>query len=183
VIDSLGESYTSSVTLNKPEQSVEYNILLSTTNTTPVINNTSTVNTYETSVIITPPLPDGTTITFDIIHNNSFYSSPTSGTSILTTSTLLYKNSGEVSSSNTSDSTNYSINTAAGCQTEYVYQSNIDDIWNSLTITNTDTITISTSSRVDKTTTGGCVVGYSTDNYSISNPVISGCDCCSIKIN
>ena len=183
VLDSLGESYTSSVTLNKPEQSVEYHISLLTTNTTPVINNTSTVNTYETSVNITPPLPDGTTITFDIIHNNSFYSSPTSGTSILTTSTLLYKNSSEVSLSNTSDSTNHSINTAAGCQTEYVYQSNINDIWNSLTITNTDTITISTSSRVDKTTTGGCVVGYSTDNYSISNPVISGCDCCSIKIN
>ena len=183
VLDSLGESYTSSVTLNKPEQSVEYHISLLTTNTTPVINNTSTVNTYETSVNITPPLPDGTTITFDIIHNNSFYSSPTSGTSILTTSTLLYKNSSEVSLSNTSDSTNHSINTAAGCQTEYVYQSNINDIWNSLTITNTDTITISTSSRVDKTTTGGCVVGYSTDNYSISNPIISGCDCCSIKIN
>ena len=53
----------------------------------------------------------------------------------------------------------------------------------SLSITNSDTITISTSSRVDKTTTGNCVVGYSNDNYSISNPVISGCDCCSIIIN
>ena len=183
VVDSLGETYSSSVTLNKPEPSITYTLSLYTTNTTPVINNVSVVNSYETTIIVNPPLPDGATITFDIIHNNSFYSSPNSGTSILTTSTILYKNNSEITLTNTSNSTNQSVNTNAGCQTEYVYQSNIDDIWGSLTITNNDTITISTSSRVDKTTSGECVVGYSTDSYSISNPVISGCNCCSIKIN
>lgn len=183
VVDSLGETYFSSVTLKNPEQSISYTLSLFTTNTTPVINNVSIVNSYETTIVVTPPLPDGATITFDIIHNNSFYSSPNSGTSILTTSTILYKNNSEILLTNTSNSTNQSINTNAGCQTEYVYQSNIDDIWGSLTITNNDTITISTTSRVDKTTSGECVVGYSEDSYSISNPVISGCDCCSIKIN
>jgi hypothetical protein len=183
VVDSLGETYSSSVTLKNPEQSIPYTLSLFTTNTTPVINNVSIVNSYETTIVVTPPLPDGATITFDIIHNNSFYSSPNSGTSILTTSTILYKNNNEILLTNTSNSTNQSINTNAGCQTEYVYQSNIDDIWGSLTITNNDTITISTTSRVDKTTSGECVVGYSADSYSISNPVISGCNCCSIKIN
>jgi hypothetical protein len=183
VVDSLGETYSSSVTLKNPEQSISYTLSLFTTNTTPVINNISIVNSYETTIVVNPPLPDGATITFDIIHNNSFYSSPNSGTSILTTSTILYKNNNEILLTNTSNSTNQSINTNAGCQTEYVYQSNIDDIWGSLTITNNDTITISTTSRVDKTTSGECVVGYSTDSYSISNPVISGCNCCSIKIN
>jgi len=183
VVDSLGDVYSNSVTLNNPEQSITYEISLNTTNTTPVINNVSIVNSYETIIIINPPLPDGATVTFDIIHNNSFYSSPNSGTSILTTSTILYKNNSQVILTNTSNSKNQSINTNAGCQTEYVYQLNIDDVWGSLTITNNDTITISTSSRVDKTTSGECVVGYSTDSFSISNPVISGCDCCSIKIN
>jgi hypothetical protein len=183
VVDSLGDVYSNSVTLNNPEQSITYEISLDTTNTTPVINNVSIVNSYETTIIINPPLPDGATVTFDVIHNNSFYSSPNSGTSILTTSTILYKNNSQVILTNTSNSKNQSINTNAGCQTEYVYQSNIDDVWGSLTITNNDTITISTSSRVDKTTSGECVVGYSTDSFSISNPVISGCDCCSIKIN
>jgi hypothetical protein len=183
VVDSLGETYSSSVTLKNPEQSIPYTLSLFTTNTTPVINNVSIVNSYETTIVVTPPLPDGATITFDIIHNNSFYSSPNSGTSILTTSTILYKNNSEILLTNTSNSTNQSINTNAGCQTEYVYQSNIDDIWGSLIITNNDTITISTTSRVDKTTSGECVVGYSADSYSISNPVISGCNCCSIKIN
>jgi hypothetical protein len=183
VVDSLGETYTSSVTLDKPSQSTTYNLSLYTINTTPVNNQTSLVNSYETSVIVNPSLPDGATITFDLIHNNSFYSSPNSGTSILTTSTLVYKNSSGVTLSDTSNTTNLSVNTITNCQKEYIYQSNVNDVWSSLTITNNDTITISTTSRVDKTTLGECVVGYSTDSYSISNPVISGCNCCSIKIN
>jgi hypothetical protein len=183
VVDSLLESYSSSVTLDKQQQSTTYSISLKTINTTPVNNNISLVNTYETIVDVNPSLPDGTTITFDIIHNNSFYSSPTSGTSILTTGTVLTKNITPISINSTVTGNTQSINTITNCQKEYVYQSNIDDVWSSLTISNNDTITINTTSRVDKTTLGECVVGYCTDNYSISNPVISGCDCCSIKIN
>ena len=96
---------------------------------------------------------------------------------------MLYKNLSATTINNTITGNTTSINTTAGCQTEYIFQSNINNTWNSLTITNSDTITISTTSRVDKTITGQCVVGYSDDIYSISNAVISGCDCCSIKIN
>jgi len=183
VLDSIGNVHLSSEIVKTEVPSTTYTISLYTTNTKPVNNNVSLANLYETKVVVNPPLPNGTTITFDLIHNNNFYSSPNSGTSILTTSTLLYKNGDKVLLTSTSNSVNQSVNTAAGCQKEYVYQSNISDVWSSLTITNSDTITISTSSRVDKTTTGKCVVGYSNDNYSISNPVISGCDCCSIIIN
>jgi hypothetical protein len=183
VLDSIGNVHLSSEIIKTEVPSTTYTISLNTTNTKPVNNNVSLANSYQTTVVVNPPLPNGATITFDLIHNNNFYSSPNSGTSILTTSTLLYKNGTELLLTNTSNSVNQSINTAAGCQSDYVYQSNIVDVWSSLTITNSDTITISTSSRVDKTTTGKCVVGYSNDNYSISNPVISGCDCCSIIIN
>ena len=183
VLDSLGNVHLSSEIVKTEVPSTTYTISLYTTNTKPVNNNVSLANSYETKIVVNPPLPNGTTITFDLIHNNNFYSSPNSGTSILTTSTLLYKNGDEVLLTSTSNSVNQSVNTAAGCQLDYVYQSNISDVWSSLSITNSDTITISTSSRVDKTTTGKCVVGYSNDNYSISNPVISGCDCCSIIIN
>ena len=183
VLDSVGNVHLSSEIIKTKVPSTTYTISLYTTNTKPVNNNISLANSYETKVIVNPPLPNGATITFDLIHNNNFYSSPNSGTSILTTSTLLYKNGDEVLLTSTSNSVNQSVNTAAGCQLDYVYQSNISDVWSSLSITNSDTITISTSSRVDKTTTGKCVVGYSNDNYSISNPVISGCNCCSIIIN
>lgn len=183
VLDSLGNVYTSSQTIESSQPLTTYTISLSTTMTTPVNNEISLVNAYETNIIITPPLPDGATITFDLIHTNSFYSSPTSGTSILTTGTILTKNTTDINIDDTVTGNTTSVNTAAGCQTEFIYQSDINDVWNSLTITNSDTITINTTSRVDKTTTGECVVGYSNDTYSISNPVISGCNCCSIKIN
>ena len=183
VLDSLGNTYYTTEIIEKPQQLTTYTISLSTTKTIPVNNTISTVNQYVTNVVVTPPLPDGATITFDLIHSNSFYSSPTSGTSILTTGTILTKNTTDINIDSTVTGNTTSVNTNAGCQTEIVYQSDINDVWSSLTITNSDTITINTTSRVDKTTTGKCVVGYSNDTFSIGNAVISGCNCCSIKIN
>jgi hypothetical protein len=183
VVDSLGETFSDIITLNKPEMATTYSILLNTTISTPVSNELSLVKSYETTIQVTPPLPDGATITFNLIHTNSFYSSPTIGTSVLTTGTVLSKNVTPITIGSTITGQTQSVNTTPGCQSDFIYQSNIDDTWNSLTLTNTDTITISTTTRVDKTTTGLCVVGYSNDSYSISNAVISGCDCCSLIVN
>jgi hypothetical protein len=183
VVDSLGETFSDTITLNKPEMATTYSILLNTNISTPVSNELSLVKSYETTIQVIPPLPDGATITFDLIHTNSFYSSPTSGTSVLTTGTVLNKNVTPITIGSTITGQTQSVNTTPGCQSDFIYQSNIDDTWNSLTLTNTDTITISTTTRVDKTTTGLCVVGYSNDSYSISNAVISGCDCCSLIVN
>jgi hypothetical protein len=183
VVDSLGETFSDTITLNKPEIATTYSILLNTTISTPVSNELSLVKSYETTIQVIPPLPDGATITFNLIHTNSFYSSPTSGTSVLTTGTVLSKNITPITIGSTTTGQTQSVNTTPGCQSDFIYQSNIDDTWNSLTLTNTDTITISTTTRVDKTTTGLCVVGYSNDSYSISNAVISGCDCCSLIVN
>ena len=183
VVDALGDTYSKTITLDSPEMLTTYTISLNTINTTPVSNEVSLVNSYETTIQVTPPLPDGATITFDLIHTNSFYSSPTSGTSVLTTGTVLSKNLTGITINNVVTGQTQSVNTTPGCQSDFIYQSNIDDNWNSLTLTNTDTITISTTSRVDKTITGLCVVGYSNDTYSIANAVISGCDCCSLIVN
>jgi hypothetical protein len=183
VLDSLGNTNYSTETIKSSQQLTTYTISLNTTKTIPVNNTISTVNEFVTNIVVTPPLPDGATITFDLIRTNSFYSSPTSGTSILTTGTILTKNTTDINIDSTVTGNTTSVNTAAGCQTEIIYQSDINDVWSSLTITNNDTITINTTSRVDKTTTGKCVVGYSNDTFSIGNAVISGCNCCSIKIN
>jgi hypothetical protein len=182
VVDSSGNTFSKVTTLNNPEFATTYSISILTSDSTPVNNTTSLVKTYETNILIDPPLPDGTYITFDIIHNNSFYSSPTSGTSILTTSTVLSKNSSGVTFNSLVTGNTQSVNTINGCQTEFVYQSDLTEVWNSLTITNTDTIVINTTTRVDKTTNDLCVVGYSDDTYSISNFTINGCDCCSLII-
>ena len=183
IVDSLGETYSKTITMDKPTSSTTYTISLNTTTTTPVVNEISLVNNYETTISVSPELPDGTTITFDLIHTNSFYSSPTSGTSILTTGTVLSKNMSALTYNSVVTGNTQSVNTTPGCQNLYIYQSDINEVWNSITLTNSDSITISTTSRVDKTTTGLCVVGYSNDTYSIVNAKISGCDCCSIIVN
>lgn len=183
VVDSLGDTFSKTVTLDKFNTLTTYTITLNTTTNTPVNTELSLVKSYDTNISISPPLPDGTTVTFDLIHTNSFYSSPTSGTSVLTTGTILSKNLSAVTYNSVVTGNSQSFNTTPGCQTETIYQSDINEVWNSLTLTNTDTITISTTTRVDKTTTGLCVVGYSNDTYSIVNAKINGCDCCSIIVN
>jgi hypothetical protein len=182
-ISHIGDTFSKSITMNKPELSTTYLLSLNTTKTNPISNEISLVNSYVTTVNITPPLPDGTTVTFNLIHNNSFYSGPLSGTSILTTGTVLTKNNSTIAINSTVTGNSQSVNTTPGCQSNIIYQSDINEVWNSITLTNLDTITISTTSRVDKTTTGLCVVGYSNDTYSISNATINGCDCCSLIIN
>jgi len=183
ILDSLGNNYSKTITLESPTQPITYTLTLNTTPTTQINNPTTISKTYETTVVVSPQLPDGTTIYFDLIHNNSFYSGPLSGTSILTTGTLVYKNETSVPLSSTFSGTSTSINTSPGCQSNTIYQLDTTESWNSLELTNLDYITVTTSTRVDKTTLGLCVVGYSTDSYSISNARIVGCDCCSISIN
>lgn len=183
VSDSIGDTYSKTVSLDKPRVSTTYTITLDTITSVPVSNEFSLVNNYDTTINISPQLPDGTTITFDFIHTNSFYSSPMSGTSILTTGTVLSKNLSAITYNSSVTGNTQTVNTTPGCQNQFIYQSNINEVWNSITITNSDTVTISTTSRVDKTITGLCVVGYSNDTYSIVNASISGCDCCSIIVN
>ena len=183
ILDSLDNNFTKTITLDEPTFATTYSLSLNTTPSTQINNPTTILKTYETTVIVTPELPDGTTLHFDLVHNNSFYSGPLSGTSILTTGTLLYKNEVSIPLSTTFSGDSTAVNTSPGCQSNTIYQFSTTESWNSLQLTNTDIITITTSTRVDKTILGTCVVGYSDDSYSITNARIVGCDCCSILIN
>jgi len=183
MIDSLSNEYYKTVEIFSPAQSITYSISLITTNTTTINTTTALSKSYQTNVVVSPPLPDGTTITFDILHNNSFYSSPLSGTSILTTGTVLSKDGVTLPISTTTTGSSQSINTTPGCQTSSIYQTDLTEGWNSVSITNVNSVVINTTTRVDRTTTGSCVVGYSNDSYSIGNAKITGCDCCTLIIN
>ena len=183
ILDSLGNNFSNTITLDEPTIATTYTLSLNTVPTTQINNPTTISKTYETTIIVTPELPDGTTVYFDLIHNNSFYSGPLSGSSILTTGTLLYKNEVSIPLSSTFSGDSSSINTSPGCQSNIIYQYNTTESWNTLGLTNTDIITISTSTSVSKTTLGLCVVGYSEDSYSIANARLEGCDCCTILIN
>ena len=131
---------------------------------------------------MTPPLPNGVSITFDLIHNNNFKSSPNENTSTLVTNTTITKNSSTIVYNSSGDTTGTTVNTTPSCQDLTVYQTGLTENWVSLTMNNTDSIIINTSTSVTKSEYNLCTVGESTDTYSLLNAIINGCDCCNIII-
>ena len=169
-------------TLNEPTPPTTYSISLSTTNTT-ITNTTYTLTKeYKTTINITPPLPDGVTLSFDLIHNNNFNSSPNNNTSTISTNTSFDKNNTLIVRDSYSTTTGTTVNFKPSCQDLLVYQTGRTESWISQTITNTDTIIITTSTSVTKSEYELCTVGESADTYSLLNANISGCDCCNIII-
>lgn len=182
VSDSNSFVYGNTVTLNAPTPPTTYNISLSTTvNTT---TNTTYILTkeYTTTINVTPSLPNGVSLTFDLIHNNNFKSSPNENTSTLVTNTTITKNSTTINYSSTNTTTGTTVNFTPSCQNLTVYQTGLTENWMSLTMTNTDSIVVNTTTSVTKSEYNLCTVGESTDTYSLLNAIINGCDCCNIII-
>ena len=184
VIDSMSNVYTQSIVLNKTLPPTIYTVKLNTTSTTSVNTNTTLTKNYVSNVIITPELPMGVSLTFDLIHNNNFYSSPLSGSSTQNTNTIVTINDVITSVSETEIITNNSnFNTTPGCQLNQLFYTGITDIWTGITISNSDSIKFLTTSTINKSQPITlCSIGNSNETYSISNPIISGCGCCEIRV-
>jgi hypothetical protein len=182
VKDSYNDIFGNNVTLNAPVPPTTYTITLNTTNTI-LTNTTYNLTTeYTTSVVITPELPDGVLLNFDLIHTNNFKTSPTNTTSTLVTNTVLNKNGTPISLNHLGTSTGTTVNIIPGCQDLFVYQSGLTENWSSLSITNSDTIILTTTTTVIKNEITLCTVGESSESYSLLNANINGCDCCKIII-
>ena len=135
---------------------------------------------YVSTINVTPSLPDGVTLIFDLIHSNNSKSSVTSTASTISTNTLLKKNSTNYSANTVTTSTGITTNTIAGCQTTSVYSTGLTETWSSVQYKNTDTLTLNTSTSVTKNITSSCYVGESSDNFVITNLTISGCSNCGV---
>jgi hypothetical protein len=184
VIDSLENIYTNSVILNNATSPTVYTLKLNTTSKTSVNTSTNLTKNYVTIVSVTPTLPDGVSLTFDLSHNNNFYSSPTNETSSQVVNSILYIDGiSQSTSSNDIFTNSTSFSTVAGCQANQLFYTGITESWNSITITNNTTIEIQTTSIINKTLPMTiCSVGKSDDTYSINNPTISGCGCCTARV-
>jgi hypothetical protein len=174
--------YGNIVTLNAPVPPTTYTLSLSTTVNTTTNTTYTLTKEFTTTINITPSLPDGVSISFDLTHNNNFKSSPNENTSTLTTNTIITKNSNTINYNNNSITTGTTANFTPSCQNLLVYQTGLTENWSSITMNNTDTIIINTTTSVTKSEYELCTVGESTDTYSLLNAVISGCDCCNIII-
>ena len=174
--------YGNIVTLNAPIPPTTYNISLNTTVNTTTSTTYILTKEYTTTINVTPPLPNGVSITFDLIHNNNFKSSPNENTSTLVTNTTITKNSSIIVYNSSGNTTGTTVNTTPGCQDLTVFQTGLTETWMSLTMVNTDSLVINTTTSVTKSEYNLCTVGESTDTYSLLNAIINGCDCCNIII-
>ena len=184
VIDISGNTNSNNVTLNEPVPPTLYSVKLTTTSTNPVNNNTTLTNQYTTTVSVTPELPIGTTISFNINHNNQFYVSPNINTATLTTNTILTKNDVSIPlNSSTSSTSNTNYNPIQGCQNLTNYLNFYNEVWESLTFTSSDVITLNTTTTITQNDPlTSCTYTSSQDSFSIGNATISGCGCCRVEI-
>ena len=184
VVDLSGNTLTSPVILNPPTPPTTYSLKLSTTSTN-IVNTPITMTTIYSSVVnVSPTLPDGVTLIFDLIHNDLFTISPSGNTATIVTNSVMTKN--EVTqilsgSNTTTGATNFNL--TQGCQDLILYQTGLTENWNNVSMTNSDTIVINTTTTINKNVIlNPCDVATSNDYYSINNVSISGCGCCNVII-
>lgn len=180
IIDASGRTKSQVITLSKPSDPTTYNISLQTSSSVGSNNGSTLTKSYNSKVIVSPPLPNGVSITFDLNHLNNFLTSPNSGSSTNTTNTILYKNSSIVSGGTNYQVTGQSINTLPGCQNKFVSVISTYDVWNSITITNADDINMMTVTTITKNESDNCYIGKSDETYMLVNPKIYGCACCNV---
>lgn len=180
VRDNFGLIKKQSTILNLPPRKVSYQVNLKTTNRKTV--NTVTTNTVEyiTYVTVTPSLPEGVSISFDILHSDLYRVSPLQSSSFLTKGSILLKNNIEIPIDNTDDSTSTTGNNNLGCQNNTIYITATTETWNNLTIVNGDDMKIITTINNYTPQKVSCILTENIETYSLSNVKILGCDNCEV---
>lgn len=179
VVDNNQIITSSSIILNSPSKPTTYNVSLNTTSKTVGTSNNSVTKQYETTINITPPLPDGVSLTFNIGHLNISKSSPNSESSISQSdSDLVINKESLIPIVGFNESETKSV--IPGCQSNNVYIKSNSEQWNQITIKNTDVLLLTTVTSVTKNESINCYIGTSEEKYSITNLKLSGCNCCTV---
>ena len=179
--DSLGITQGQLVTLNATTQPVTYSVLLDKDN-----NN----GTFQ--VTVTPALPAGVTLTFDIIYQSEFFRTPeyppigpytyNGDLNVLVDGLPFTQDSPTIINTQTQ---NDRCPDSKGDFTYLNFTTNTDRTWSNITMTNG---TIVNGTVIDELTLIAppnleCLDGNRTFNYSIDNLEIQGCDpCCSARV-
>jgi hypothetical protein len=180
VKDVSGETSNNFITINPPQDKIAYNVYLSTSEKITQESNNFVSKQYITTLNFFPTLPDNVSVTFDLIHSNIQKSGPNDYSFSSTTTSVLDINMVTTSNSYSGSTTGLTNNLNSGCQSENVYITTFMEGWNSLTMTNSDSFVLSTTTNLYKNETILCYIGTSDEYFSISNLSISGCTCCTI---
>jgi hypothetical protein len=176
--DSSGNTSSNTVTLNNPNPKTSYKLFL---NISERITNRTTTNLtkeYTVTVGTAPILPDGVTVTFDLIHSNDFKTSPSWTSATSSVSSILLSDSTPITISTTGETTGSTVNSSPGCQSEFIYNKSYTENWNSIVFTNSVNLLLTTVSSVTQNISNMCYVGRNTDTFYVANLKINGCSCC-----
>ena len=180
VSDGRGVSVSSTVSLDPPSKPTTYNVKLVTIPNTIEANTSSLTKEYTTTLSIDPPLPNGVYLTFNFNHLNLSKSSPNRESSSVKTKTEVTLDGMGIKPTSDSTYDDSIINTVAGCQSENVWLTSINESWDSITINNTNDFKVMTTTTVVRNELVNCYVGTSDETYSLSNLKITGCNCCTV---
>lgn len=181
VTDNDGNVSNSSITLTRPPLPTQYTLSLNKNTRTTLNNGVTTTKVTDITFSVTPKLPDGAYITFDLIHNNTFKCSPVISAASLTTNTTFTKNSSPVSLTLSGVSTGTTVNTYPGCQDQNIFVSTYTENWTELEINSTDEFILSTTSSVSQNVNMACYYVDDLDTYYLLNLKINNCSCCSVR--
>lgn len=177
VMDDLDNTFYSTVQLINSEIYTTYSLNVVTTSSVTSSTPYSLTKQYNTVISVTPPLPSGVTINFDVLHTNVLNSSPGPTTASLINNNVLNKNSIPQGSPLSTVGVSFSTNTLPGCQSNMVYKKTTNDVWSSVTMGYGDAISIDTTTTVNWSN-AECLVAEATDTYTIDKIRINGCSCC-----
>ena len=182
-IDDAGQEYTTTINLPSPSEPIAYNITTQTTNS--IVSSGSFTKTirYETTINVTPPLPDGVTIIFSLNHINSSQSSPTITSSTVNTNSQLVIDGVIVGTTSVFSGDSTQLSTIDGCQLETIYTTSNFETWENITYTNQTDLTLTTITEINKNINDNCYIGSSTEEYQIYNASLNGCYCCNLIVS
>lgn len=182
VTDYNGIITSSNVILNPPSKPTTYVVSLKTTFEITENTNNTVGKIYTTTLSVSPTLPDGVVISFDLTHLNLTKISPNPNSAEIRTESILYYNEDKIGPKTNITETN-TKSTKVGCQNEDVYITSSIDSWNSkgkLFFDNQTKFIIKTNTVIYKQDDNNCYLASSDETYSINNLKIEGCSCCSV---
>ena len=177
--DSNGTTQSTTVTLTGGPTTT-YSVGIVTSQTTPGNTSTQTNKVYTSNIRVTPQLPAGAVITFDLIHNNMSRTAPSSNSAIMTSNSTLVKDSVTQTITSNTSVTGTTPNSATSCQNTTIYYTGKTESWNNVTYNVNTNLVLTTTTTITQNLLQNCYLGTSFDTFTIANLTISGCSGCSV---
>jgi hypothetical protein len=176
--DVSGVTSSKTIFLESPSGFTLYSVSLETTSSQSISSPFLNTFNYVSNIVVTPELPSGTTLTFDLRHTNTTNSSPSITACTATTTSQLEINSVVSGMSFSSVTTGQTYNPTPGCQNETNFINSLTEVWSNITYNLGDEFILNTTTSISKNVDIDCYLGNSNDVFTITNLRINGCGCC-----